>query len=479
MPKHTFISLILLLLLSSCKTQTPNKPNVIVIFTDDQGYADLGINGYARDIKTPNLDLMAREGALFTDGYITAPQCSPSRAGMLTGRYQQRFGFDNISNGPLPLSEVTIADLMREAGYRTGFVGKWHLEPNQSTDRWARKKLGYTDKIPLEKKLPYYPQNRGFDEYFKGDFSRYWTNYDLNGKDRKIDGEWLEVPGWRIIIQTNAALAFIKRNEDKPFFLYLAYFAPHTPLQAPEEYLSHFPGNMPERRRYALAMISAIDDGIGSIRRLLVELGLDRDTLIFFASDNGAPLDIDTKDYLPVTSLKTEWNGSLNTPWVGEKGMVMEGGVRVPFIITWPGKIPAGTVFKEPASSLDFMPTSLSAAEVRLPANMDGIDLLPFLTGKLENAADRDLYWRFWDQAAVRRGNWKYIRLTDGREMLYDLASSDHEKTNLIAFYPEKAQELLTAIEKWSQNLKPIGLHEGPVNHQEKRWYNHYLNIED
>ena len=190
MLKYALMSLVLLLIFLACQANTPNKPNVIVIFTDDQGYADLGVNGYGRDVKTPNLDLVAREGALCTDGYITAPQCSPSRAGMLTGRYQQRFGFDHIGTGPLPLSEVTFADRMREAGYHTGFVGKWHLEPNQSTVSWARKELGYVDNIPFEKKLPYYPQNRGFDDFFKGDYtSRYWTNYGLDGEDRKIEGE--------------------------------------------------------------------------------------------------------------------------------------------------------------------------------------------------------------------------------------------------------------------------------------------------
>ncbi len=476
-------ALILSLLSIVCTANAASKPNVIVIFTDDQGYADLGLNGQVRGAKTPNLDRMAQDGALCTAGYITAPQCSPSRAGMLTGRYQQRFDFDNISKGPLPLSEKTLAERMHEAGYRTGFVGKWHLEPNISTYGWARKELGYSDrnqmsKIPFEKILPYYPQNRGFEEFFKGEFSHYWINYGLDGKDRRIDGEWLDISGFRIDIQTDAALAFIERSKNNPFFLYLAYFAPHNPLESTPKYLSRFPGKMPERRRYALSMISAIDDGIGAIRELLVKLGLNHDTLIFFASDNGAPLKIDMKD-LPIPSLVSSWDGSLNTPWVGEKGMLMEGGVRVPFIVTWPGKIPAGIVFNESVSALDIMPTSLSAAEVKLPENLDGIDLIPFLTGMVEKTADRDLYWRFWDQAAIRRGHWKYIRLTNGRELLYDLASPRHENANLIAAHPEKAQELRTALEIWSQGLIPSGLANGPLNRQEQRWYNHYLKLEE
>ena len=475
--------LILLLLLVGFSENVSSKPNVIVIFTDDQGYADVGINRQVGDVITPNLDRMAQEGALFTAGYITAPQCSPSRAGMLTGRYQQRFDFDRISKGPLPLSEKTLADHMQESGYSTGFVGKWHLEPSIATYQWAKKNLGYTDRsqmsqIPFEKILPYYPQNRGFDEFFKGEFSPYWINYGLDGENRTVAGEWLDVPGFRLDIQTNAALAFIKRNSDKPFFLYLAYFAPHIPLESTEKYLSRFPGDMPERRRYALSMISAIDDGIGEIRKLLVKLGIDRDTLILFASDNGAPLGIDMED-IPVPSLDAVWDGSLNTPWIGEKGMVMEGGIRVPFIVTWQDKIPAGTVFNDPVSSLDFMPTILAAVGAKLPDNLDGIDLMPYLTGKAEKPSDRDLYWRFWEQAAIRRGYWKYIHLTDGIEMLYDLENTNHEKVNLITQYPEKAQELRSALEKWAQGLKPAGLRKGGLNRKEKEWYQHYLNLED
>ena len=475
-------ALILLLFSLECTANAANKPNVIVIFTDDQGYADLGVNGHAKDVKTPNLDRMAHDGALFTAGYITAPQCSPSRAGMLTGRYQQRFDFDHNGRGPLPLSEKTLADRMRDSGYRTGFVGKWGLEPNLATHKWANKVLGYTDrsqtsKIPFEKILPYYPQNRGFDEFFKGEISHYWINYGLDGNDRDTDGEWLDVPGFRIDIQTDAALAFIKRNNSRPFFLYLAYFAPHVPLESTEKYLSRFPDQMPERRRYALSMVSAIDDGIGAIRNLLVKLKIDRDTLIFFASDNGAPLAIDMKDH-PISFMGGSWDGSLNKPWLGEKGMVMEGGVRVPFIITWPSKIPAGMVFKEPVSSLDFVPTSLAAAGAELPEELDGIDLMPYLTGKTEKTVDRDLFWRFWNQAAIRRGDWKYIRLSDGREMLFDLASSPQEKANLISHYPEKARKLRTILEKWAQDLDPIGLGDGRINKQEKKNYDHYLKQE-
>jgi arylsulfatase A-like enzyme len=455
------------------------KPNIIVIYTDDHGYADLGINGQAKDVKTPNLDRMARDGALCTAGYITAPQCSPSRAGMLTGRHQQRFNFDDISHGPLPLSEKTLADRLHDCGYRTGMIGKWHLEPNWTCSQWMKDELDIenaTDKspIPFEKNLLYYPQNRGFDEYFKGEINRYWINYGLDGKDRTPTGEWQDLPGFRIDIQTDAALAFIERNQKKPFFLYLAYFAPHVPLEATQKYLDRFPGEMPERRRYALAIISAMDDGVGRIREQLNQLGLDRDTLIFFTSDNGAPLKIDMED-IPISFPGGAWDGSLNTPWVGEKGMVMEGGVRVPFIVTWPGKIPAGTVCKEPVSALDFTPTSLAAAGAKIPADLDGVDLMPYLTGKTPKPAERDLYWRFWNQAAIRRGDWKYMKLTDGRERLYRLDTDAHENEDLLKQYPEKAKELRKALDGWMGGLNPAGFRECPVNDQEVKWFEYYL----
>lgn len=469
-----------LLLCSACMANAAKKPNVIVIYTDDHGYADLGINGQVKDVKTPQLDQLARDGALCTSGYITAPQCSPSRAGMLTGRHQQRFNFDDITHGPLPLSEKTLADRMKACGYRTGMIGKWHLEPNWTCSQWLKDELGIekaTEKtpIPFEKNLLYYPGNRGFDEFFKGEINRYWINYGLDGKDRKPGGEWQDVPGYRLEIQTDAALAFIERNKKEPFFLYLAYFAPHVPLEATQKYLDRFPGKMPERRRYALAMISAMDDGVGRIRDQLKNLGLEKDTLIFFTADNGAPLKVNMED-IPISFPGGAWDGSMNTPWIGEKGMVMEGGIHVPFIIAWPGTIPAGTVCKEPVSSLDFTPTSLAAAGADIPKNLDGVDLMPYLTGKTKKPAERDLFWRFWDQAAIRRGDWKYIRLDDGRELLYNMASERHEKDNLIAQHPEKEQELRTALEKWTTDLTPSGLRNGSVNDQEKTWYDHYLN---
>ena len=458
------------------------QPNVIVFYTDDHGWADLGIHGQREDVKTPNLDQLARDGVLCKNGYSTAPQCCPSRAGVMTGRYQQRFGMQQNGMGPLPLDEVTLADRMKEAGYRTGMIGKWHLEPFWIDSEWVKENLGVekaTAKthMTFEKILPYYPGNRGFDEFFKGELNRYWINYGLDGKDRKPGGEWQNIEGYRLDIQTDAALSFIERNKKKPFFLYCAYFAPHVPLGATEKYLSRFPGEMPERRRYALAMISAMDDGIGRIRERLKEFKLEKDTLIFVIADNGAPLKIDMEDK-PIRFKGGAWDGSLNTPWVGEKGMVMEGGIHVPFIAAWPGTFPAGQVCEDPVITLDVAPTCLAAAGQNIPSELDGINLIPHFSKQQKPMKERDLFWRFWDQGAVRRGQWKYLTLTDGREMLFDLSSEGHEKQNLLSQHPEKADQLRRAWKKWSDGLKPAGFRSCPINDQEDKWYKHYLNLE-
>ncbi len=468
-------------LMVTLSSSAAKKPNVIVIYTDDHGWADLGIHGQREDVKTPQMDQLARDGALCLQGYVTAPQCSPSRAGIMSGRYQQRFGFEHNAMGPLPLGEKTLADRMKVGGYRTGFIGKWHLEPNWTMAGWTAENIGVANPtvktvIPFEQILPYYPKARGFDEFFKGELNRYWLNYGLDGKDRAPGGEWEEIKGYRLDIQTDATLAFIDRNQEQPFFLYLGYFAPHVPLAATEKYLKRFPGEMPERRRYALAMISAMDDGIGRIRERLAKLGLEEDTLIFLIADNGAPLKIEMKD-IPISFPGGAWDGSLNTPLNGEKGMVSEGGIHVPYVVCWPGKIPAGTVIEDPVISLDVTPTCLAAADLPLTEDLDGIDLLPRLTGKTKALPERDLYWKFWNQAAIRRGDWKYMQLSDGREWLFNLAEDMSESHNLLSQHPERAERLRAALEKQLGEFEPNHLKSGPVNDQETKWFEHYLNL--
>jgi arylsulfatase A-like enzyme len=464
-----------------------DRPNFIVIFTDDQGYADLGAYGLRDDVKTPNLDRLAREGVLFTDGYITAPQCSPSRAGLLTGRYQQRFGFDSISEGPLPLEEKTIADRLRAAGYATGMVGKWHLEPNHVCVAWAQRQDPPLEmlrpgvvKLPRELELAYGPGPRGFRDFYWGYEDRYWRNYDLEGRSLAPGGEAHTTKNYRIKEQTEAALAFLRRQDADPFFLYLPYYAPHVPLVAPEEYLARFPGDMPERRRTALAMIAAVDDGIGRILDQLDEKGVRENTLIFFASDNGAPLGaheegVPMQDVLPVDKPGPAWDGSRNDPLAGEKGMLAEGGIRVPFLASWPDRIAPGTVWKKPVMALDIAATINAAAGLPPDPLMDGIDLLPLLAAGEAKAPARDLFWRFWSQAAVRSGDWKFLRAGQDRKMLFDLARDRSEQKNVIAEHPDIAAELEVKLAAWTGELSPPGLPDRPLNGQEQAWYDFYF----
>lgn len=471
------------LLLPSPFEAAAEKPNVIVILTDDHGWSDLGVQGVRRDIRTPNLDRMAREGVRCTAGYVTAPQCVPSRAGLISGRYQQRFGVNQNGHGPLPLEEKTLAERLKAAGYATGHVGKWHLEATREDSAWLQKNLpdfkptknGKPVGVPREKVAAFLPGSRGFDDFFHGYSGTVHANFNLRGETLKKEGETVQTGLYRLDAQTEAALAFIRRRQEQPFFLYLAYFAPHTPLEAPEKYLSRFPGPMPERRRLALAMISAIDDGVGRILDTLAELKLDERTLIFFTGDNGAPLKIDKPDEPLPQGIDAGWDGSLNDPWLGEKGMLSEGGIREPFLVRWKGRVPAGQVYDQPVSSLDFAATAVAVAGMERDPALDGVDLVPFLTGEREGAPHEALYWRFWRQAAVRCGPWKFLRLSDGTELLFDLASPEHEKKNRIAEQAGLASELRDKLTKWTATLNPPGLPTEPLSVGEVKVFESHL----
>jgi len=454
-----------------------DKPNIIVIFTDDQGYADLGCQGQLTDLKTPHLDRLARDGVRCTNGYITAPQCVPSRAGILTGRYQTRFGVDENGEGPLPLDQTTIPQRLQKAGYVTGMVGKWHLNPNRSQKAWLRENLpqqqaGQKPSIPAALARKYYPDQRGFTDMFYGYTNHYRVTYDLQGKDIQ-PMRLVKEQGYRLDIQSDAALAFIDRHANqKPFFLYLAYYAPHVPLDATEKYLSRFPKDMPRRRRIALAMLAAMDDGVGLIRERLAKHGLTDNTLIFFISDNGAPLKLHMEDK---PGNGPGWNGSRNDPWVGEKGMLSEGGIRVPFIVTWPGTVPAGKTYDHPVISLDVGATAVALAGLEKPAELDGVNLIPHLTGEVSDAPHDILYWRFWNQTAVRQGKWKYLQAGGDRKYLFDLSSPEHEKKNLIKQHPEIAAALQAALATWAKQQHNPGVPSGELNGQEVRFYDHFL----
>ncbi|GAA4447632.1 sulfatase-like hydrolase/transferase [Novipirellula rosea] len=462
------------------------RPNLIFIFADDWGYGDLSAMGNLSDVKTPHLDALSQQGVMFTDAYITAPQCSPSRAGLMTGRYQQRFGFDTIPDGPLPLDQLTVAERLREVGYATGMVGKWHLEPNAVCLKWAKQHQpdgiqGNRVLVRRDLSMPYWPQSRGFDEFFQGELNPYWANFDLRGKTLNPTGETVHDGRFRVDVQTDAGLAFIRRNADKSFFLYLAHYAPHVPLEASEKYLQRFLGDMPERRRTGLAMINAVDEGVGRIMKLLQDKGIADNTFVMFASDNGAPLGAHTgelmADILPVGKPGPAWDGSRNDPLRGEKGMVAEGGIRVPMIWSWPAKLPKGKIISEPVISLDMTVSALAAAGVNADStsSLDGVDLVPWLSGIESQKPQRDLYWRFWNQGAVRDGDWKYILTGDGRELLFNIRDDKEEQHNLINSRRGRAKILRDKLKSWTSELKPPGLPSAPLNVQEVGWYKYYF----
>jgi arylsulfatase A-like enzyme len=454
------------------------KPNVVVIFVDDLGYADLGVQGQAKDVRTPHLDRLAAEGVRCTAGYVTAPQCSPSRVALLTGRYQQRFGIDTIPDIPMPLEAVTIAERLKPAGYTSGMVGKWHLEPNALTLDWAARNLpgekpvnGRVN-IPTSDQLRFYPEAQGFDEYFCGSMDRYYANYSLQGE--RIEPQWIEDPRFRIDVQTEAAVAFVERSRDKPFFLYVAYYAPHTPLEIPPAYSGPFQENMAVRRRAALSMMAGVDAGVGRIMSTLQRLGLDENTLFIFTSDNGAPLR-GLRDN-PIDTDPAGWDGSLNTPWVGEKGMLSEGGIRVPFLVRYPGILPSGKVFAEPVSTLDIAATANALAGLPSDDQLDGVNLIPFLSEKETSPPHAQLYWRFWSQAAIREGAWKLLYRAGEPARLFDVTSDDHERINLAEKYPAKVTDLQRKLESWASQLQPAGMPADVNNAEERGWYKEYFN---
>jgi uncharacterized sulfatase len=419
----------------SADASAAERPNVIVIVTDDHGYADLSCQQVLPDVLTPHIDALAAGGVRMTDGYITAPQCVPSRGGLMTGRYQNEFGLESNVQFQQPggldgfKQATTIAERLKAAGYATGMAGKWHLGP------------------PAE--IP----EHGFDDvFYKNSNRRGLANFNLDGSDRPLGRE--ETGLYHVDACSAAARAFIKRHRTKPFFFYLAYRAPHVPLDAPPKYVKRFPGEMPERRRKALAMLSAVDDGVGGILDALRRSELERRTLIFFISDNGAPLKIHKRD---APGIGPGWDGSLNDPLNGEKGMLTEGGIRTPFIAAWKGTLPAGSVYREPVISLDVAATVSALAGLKPDATLDGVNLVPYLTGEQPGSPHPSLFWRWNGQAAIRQGNWKYLALGD-REWLYDLSQDDEETQDVLAEHPQVAARLKQRWRQWSQTLQPPGL---------------------
>jgi len=412
---------------TAAESPSGRPPNILLIVADDQGYAETGAQG-SKDIPTPNIDSIARNGVRFTNGYVSCPVCSPTRAGLMTGRYQQRFGHE-FNPGPaeqaeanfgLPLSEVTIANRLKSLGYTTGMFGKWHL--------------GY--------KPEYHPQKRGFDEFygFLAGSHPYLPTQSRKGGDILRGTETVDDPPYLTEAFAREAAAFIQRHDKKPFFVYLPFNAVHAPLQATEKYLSRF-GNIgdPKRRTFA-AMQSAMDDAIGLVLTQLRQAGLEDNTLIFYISDNGGP---------------TAQTSSRNDPLRGFKGQVLEGGIRIPFMMQWKGHLPAGKTCDQPVISLDIHPTAVAAAGGKLgpEAKLDGVNLIPYLAGQNKQAPHDRLFWRFGQQWAVRMGQWKLEAQGPAGPELYNLAEDVGEKDNLASKQPDKVKELQAAYDAWNSQL--------------------------
>jgi len=443
---------------ASSEKPVTGRPNIVLIIADDLGYGELGCQGNPQ-IPTPNIDAIAKNGIRFTSGYVSAPNCSPSRAGIMTGKYQTRFGYENNPIGAknddpgygLPTNQKTMADILHNNGYTTAVIGKWHL--------------GGTAK--------FHPLRRGFDEFFgflhEGHSYAYPTGKDVTSMYRRLTlpdgtkGRWIhgntvyytamgydeppydannpilrgsqpvEENSYLTEAFTREAINFIDRKKDQPFFLEVAFNSVHSPLQAKNTDLAGLSGINDIQRRIFVGMLINMDHGIGQIVQKLKESGLEDNTIIIFLSDNGGPT-------IELTSS--------NAPLRGEKGNLYEGGIRIPFIIQWNGKIPAGGTFDKPVISLDILPTVAAAAGADTPKDIDGVNLLPYITGEKSNPPHQFLFWRQNGLTALRHGSWKiYNNKSNSLQPeweLYNLVDDISETNNLIKQFPDKFRELYT-----------------------------------
>jgi len=403
------------------------QPNIVIFYADDLGWGELGCQGFTKDIPTPHIDSLAKNGLRFTQGYVAATYCSPSRAGLMTGRYPTRFGheFNSVANATgLRLDQTTLATRLKNLGYATAAVGKWHLGSGPD----------------------YRPAKRGFDVFF-GTLNNTPFFHPTNFVDSRLSQDVRPVPDdsfYTTDAYADYAVAWLEQNKAKPCFLYLPFNAVHAPMQATKKYLDRFPHIADEKRKTFAAMLSGMDDAVGRVLEKVRALGQEESTLFFFISDNGGP-----------TQSITSSNGSLR----GFKMTTFEGGPRVPFLAQWKGKIPAGKTYDFPVMNLDVLPTAVIAAGGKPEASwqVDGVDLMPFLTGANSARPHQTLYWRYGPQWAVRHGDLKLVvsRGGSGKPELYDLANDIGETKDLAAAQPAKAKELQALWDKWSAEQTP------------------------
>lgn len=487
LPKLNGLPLILVLFsfiaitcsVSVLRASVGEKPNIIIIYSDDQGWGDVGYHGF-NDIMTPSIDRIANEGVSFTQGYVSASVCGPSRSGLLTGVYQQRFGcgenasmegFPNNTKWPnagIPITQSTISDMLSDAGYNCGMIGKWHV--------------GHSPKQA--------PNGRGFDYFFgflngAHDYTRWRDDFKKSAglwplyRNRKI------LPATKDVYLTDLfsdeAVDFIDRATigKEPFFLYLAYNAVHHPWQVPDNYLERTK-NLTDNveRNFFAAMVLAMDDGIGRILDKLEEKGIADNTMIWFMSDNGSPkgqglAKNNSKKKEFEECVRSEGSATMSNAGSlrGFKGDTYEGGIRVPFCMRWPSKIPAGIQYKLPVSNLDIMPSSLALLSIRKPKqghHFDGVNLLPYIVGNMNNKRPhKTLYWRRDTDYAIRHGDWK-LTWNDSSGpltiMLFNLQEDPEERNDLASIFPDRAQYLQNLFDQWDHTLPAHEIWGAPWN---------------
>ncbi|MDU0354896.1 sulfatase [Paraglaciecola aquimarina] len=428
----------LMLTVCTASAVAAEQPSILFILSDDAGYGDFGFQG-SKEFRTPNLDKLAKESVKFEQAYTTAAVCGPSRAGLLTGKYQQRFGFEE-NNVPgymsfsgrtgnemgLPLEQKTIANYLKERGYSTGLFGKWHQGDA----------------------LQYHPMNRGFDK-FVGFRSGARSYYEMSNEEQTAEpekrlergiGQFEEPTKYLTDLLADETIAFMTENKSTPFFAYLSFNAVHTPMQARPEHLKLYP-NLTGKRQTLAAMTHAMDLAIARVLKSLQDLGLDKNTIVVYTNDNGGPSDT---------------NHSNNFPLSGSKANHLEGGIRVPMLIRWPNVLQANSTYPYPVSFLDFVPTfvDLAGGDADAINGLDGVNLIPYLTGEKTSRPHKTLFWKKENRGAVRDGDWKLLRFPDRPAELYNIAQDQSELNNLANQYPDRVKAMYQQLFNWELTLE-------------------------
>lgn len=396
-------------------------PNIVIFYGDDLGWGELGCQG-SQDIPTPHIDSIAKNGVRFTQGYVAATYCSPSRAGLMTGKYPTRFGheFNSVASktSGLSLQETTIANRLKDLGYATICIGKWHLGAGPD----------------------HRPTRRGFDEFY-GTLGNTPYFHPTQFIDSRVSNEIQKIEDasfYTTDAYADRAVEWLDAHKSDRKFLYMPFNAQHGPLQAPEKYLARFSHIEDKQRRTFAAILSAMDDAVGRVLTKIRELGQEENTVIFYIADNGGP-----------TKSTTSNNGVLR----GFKMNTYEGGPRVPFLMQWKGKLEGSRIYESPVLNLDVLPTVLTAAGATVDAEwkLDGVDLMPFLTGANTSRPHQTLYWRFSPQWAVRHGDMKLVHSLGGTDKpeLYDLSKDPGESKDLAMEMPDQVKELQALYDAW------------------------------